>query len=255
MIWSIIVGILLSVSAASADAETLTITSGHVSGSVFLDFVTAFTVSGPNFTYTTPVRDVFGLTGPSLVPRGEPSPQEALLTLNGSYPFPRITTNLLVDDRPYDARGGLLVQTPPVLWSQITVAPFTLSGTIQASPLGSCHIVNFPDCLIHIGPPQYFDVVGAGTAQWVSREHDISPTPTVPGTTQIAFEAIGISVDFAPIPEPSTSLLLGSGLTWLVLRGRRSTLKQWLQLRLMVSTLLPLHRKGTRSFNGRAGIS
>ena len=197
--------------ATPARAETIVLTSGvfdWVSGGGAADV----TLSGGSFSFTGHASQFSGIFSPWLqcmVPECTPGTTVDLFTrftdgdIGGSATYNGVNYNPvggLVAPASLDARwsGNLLI--PAGFTGGVLTAPFTFAGEFHYSDTPTTGGI--------------LDLLGGGTAR-------LSFTPSAPFPGTFNLTSVRFEIEAAPVPEPTSMLLIGTGLAGVAALRRR----------------------------------
>ena len=178
------------------------------------DVVTGVGLVGPGFELQTDRHfDQFQFSAPIpnhplfLPPGTITSFSGAMQVVSGSSPgipgFPIPPATVIYGGESYFATGDILVSTPTFEVGPLIALPFTLSGQI--------HATNF------MGTDFDFEIFGAGTA---TAGYSQYPSGLPDDSFFYFTTAITYTIEPPPIPEPTSWVLLGSGLLGYAARRR-----------------------------------
>ena len=195
-----------------ARAETLLLTSGAFN---WIGGPASVTMSGGSFSFVgtaaTPSGGVFSPWLQCLVPECTAGTSVDLFTrfvgadLTGTAMYNGVTyspVGSVVADASLDARWSGSLQIPLTFTGGVLTAPFTFAGEFHYNDTPTTGGI--------------LDLLGGGTAT-------LSFTPSIPFPG--AFNLTSVRYEFdsaAPVPEPTSMLLIGSGLAGLAALRRRS---------------------------------
>jgi hypothetical protein len=214
MLWA------LPVSPASAIPIQLTSGGIFVESDLILggNVVTSVGLAGPGFLLTTDQyfdQFQFAISGPydhplGLIPPGTTTGfSGSMQIISGTTPpppgWPLPLATVTYGGESYFATGNILVSTPTAVVGPLIRLPFSLSGQIHGN--------NF------MGAELDFEIFGAGT---VTARYFQYPSGLPDPSFYWVTSAIRYTIEPLPIPEPTTWILLGSGVLGIAAR-RRST--------------------------------